>query len=116
MADVGTRKVYENDDVVLWENFLKPGEKTKMHTHTRDYLFYVVEGSTIKVFDAEGNEAEKVSIATGQVVAFRLRGKELVVEGVEGFTVPATHMNQNVGDTPYREIVVELKRPSSGKV
>ena len=56
MADVGTRKVYESDDVVLWEFFLEPGENTKLHTHTRDYVFYVVEGSTLKVFDAEGND------------------------------------------------------------
>ncbi len=116
MADVGTRKVYENDHVILWESFLQPGEKTELHTHTRDYVFYVFEGSTLKVFDAEGNEVIEDPIATGQVTALRLRGEELVVEGAEGLAVPATHTAQNVGDTPYREIVVELKKPSSGKV
>lgn len=114
MADIGTRKVYENDDVVLWEFFLEPGEKTQLHTHTRDIVFYVVDGSPLKVFDAEGNEIASVPTVTGQVMAFRLNGEEFVAEGVEGLSVPATHMTQNVGDTTYREILVELKGPTTG--
>jgi len=114
MADVGTRKVYENDDVALWEFFLEPGENTKLHTHTRDYVFYVIEGSTLKVFDAEGNDAGEFPLATGQVMALRLRGEELAIEGVEGIAVPATHTAQNIGDTPYKEFMVELKKPRSG--
>ncbi len=55
-------------------------------------------------------------LATGQVMALRLHGEELTVEGMEGLAVPATHTAQNIGDTPYKEFMVELKRPSSGEV
>lgn len=45
MAGVGTKKVYENDRVVVWELELDPGEKIPLHTHVLDYMFYVYEAT-----------------------------------------------------------------------
>jgi len=113
MSDVGTRKVFENEDVILWEFFLEPGDKTQVHAHTRDYVFYVTAGSTLKVYDSDGVEIGEFPLSTGAVMAFKLQGDQLVVDGEERITVPATHATQNVGDAPYKEILVELKRSSS---
>ena len=109
MGDVGTRKVYENEDIVMWEFFLDPGETTPVHTHRHDYAFYVMAGSTVAVLDADGVEIAEVPVATGTVMAFRLLDNSLIAEGMEDLVVPATHATRNVGTTPYREILVELK-------
>ena len=36
----------EDERIVLWEFALGPGERTACHTHDKDYMFYVLEGST----------------------------------------------------------------------
>ena len=109
MGNIGTRKVYETDKLAIWEFFLESGETTELHTHERDYVFYVLEGSTVKVFDATGNEVAEVPVGTGTVMAFKRKGDDLVAEGIEGLSVPATHATQNVGNSRYREILIELK-------
>lgn len=55
MADVATTKILENDKMVVWEMTLEPGEATDVHTHTRSYMLYVIEGSTVDTLDTEGN-------------------------------------------------------------
>ena len=47
MTEVGTNKLLENDDIVLWEFLLSPGEETPLHTHERRFVSYVVVGSTL---------------------------------------------------------------------
>jgi beta-alanine degradation protein BauB len=47
MGDVGTKKLFEDERIILWEFALEPGERTACHTHDKDYLFYVLEGSTL---------------------------------------------------------------------
>ncbi len=49
MPEVGTRKVFENDQIIVWELELKPGERLPLHTHRLNYIFYVISGSTIEV-------------------------------------------------------------------
>ena len=46
---VGTKLLYENDQVKVWEFALDPNEAIPMHTHTMDYLFHVYQGSTLEV-------------------------------------------------------------------
>ena len=46
MAEIGTKKIFENEKFALWEMVLEPGERTEVHTHSHDYVFYVLEGST----------------------------------------------------------------------
>jgi hypothetical protein len=43
MSEVGTRKLFENDRVIVWDFVLEAGEKTTVHTHTHDYVFCVLE-------------------------------------------------------------------------
>jgi len=44
MADVGTKLIFENDRVRVWEFTLAAGESIGAHTHEHDYFFYPIEG------------------------------------------------------------------------
>jgi len=92
MADVGTKLLFENDRVRVWEVVMEPGESLGSHTHEHDYLFYPTEGSTIEVTRAAGTE--RTELRAGEVHYFA-RGD--------------THAARNVGDRRFHEILVELK-------
>jgi mannose-6-phosphate isomerase-like protein (cupin superfamily) len=109
MAGVGSTVVFENDKIKVWEFNLDPGEQTPVHTHEMDYIFYVIDGTTLEVFDAENNYLGPLEVASGDVVPLRLEGDELIVIGNESVRVPATHSARNGGPTRYREILVETK-------
>jgi quercetin dioxygenase-like cupin family protein len=94
MADVGTKLVYENDRVKVWEFTLAAGEVFPEHTHELDYFFYVIEGSTFEV--TRKDRVDTVPLREG-TVHFRVRGD--------------THSARNVGATRYHEVLVELKDP-----
>jgi beta-alanine degradation protein BauB len=109
MAGVGTNVVFENDKIKVWEFNLEPGEQTPVHTHDLDYIFYVINGTTLEVFDADNKYLSKFEVADGDVVPLRMEGDELVVIGNESQRIPATHSARNGGPNRYREILVETK-------
>ncbi len=109
MAGVGSKVVFEDDKIKVWEFNLEPGERTPVHTHEMDYIFYVIDGTTLEVFDADDNELAPLEVASGDVVALRLEGDELVLISDETKRVPATHSARNGGPYRYREILIETK-------
>ena len=106
---VGSTKLFENDKIILWEFVLEPGEQTPVHTHLHDYVWYVLEGTTLEVFDAEDKYLGKFEAPTGAIFPLRLEGDELVTTDDKGIRAPATHAARNGGPTRYREILVETK-------
>jgi hypothetical protein len=40
MAEVGTRLIFENERVRVWEFTLQPGESIGTHHHDHDFFFY----------------------------------------------------------------------------
>ena len=105
MADVATKKLLENDRIIVWELLLEPGETTGAHTHEYDYLIQVIEGSTLKAIDAEGNTSE-VPLPDDGTYYFS------VEDGVAtsgGMKTTALHEAINIGPGRYREIMVEFK-------
>jgi beta-alanine degradation protein BauB len=99
LGDVGTRLVWENDRVRIWEMMLEPGERSSVHEHTLDYLLIPLAGDRIGVAvepDTAGAYRESgdfpVPIGKAQFIA---RG------GIETAV--------NCGSETYREILVELK-------
>ena len=106
MADIATKKIFENDKIAVWEMVLEPGESTGLHTHSRDYLFYVVEDAPGELTDEQGNLLRKLEMKDGETMFFRLEGQELVAGNLR---VPAAHNARNVGTNRYREILVETK-------
>jgi hypothetical protein len=109
MAGVGSKVVFEDDKIKVWEFNLEPGERTPVHTHEMDYVFYVIDGATLEVFDADDNDLGPLKVASGDVWAARVEGDELVVIGDESMRFPATHSARNGGPNRYREILIETK-------
>lgn len=106
MPGVGTRKVFENDKVLVWEMALEPGESTGQHTHEHTYFFQVISGSTLETIDENGKSLGSFDLNTGSTHFLTLDGHELVYGDVR---VPATHEAKNIGTDRYFEILVELK-------
>jgi quercetin dioxygenase-like cupin family protein len=94
-ADVGTRLLFENERVRVWDLNLVPGQSTGLHRHESDFFYIAIGGGTLQGIDAEGNLGEPSTMEDGHVV-FRNIPDEEVHEAV------------NVGDEQWRNIVVEL--------
>ena len=109
MGDVGSNVLFEDDKIKVWDFNLAPGEETPIHTHHMEYVFYVIKGSTLDVFDAKGTRLEPLVLSDGDLIALRIEGDELVLIGEESKRVPVTHSARNAGPEPYRELLVEKK-------
>ena len=107
MAEIATKKLYENEKIVVWEMVLEPGESSGLHTHSHSYLFHVLEGSTGEVTDKNGKPCGTLTMESGFTMYLRLQGQELVA--LDDFRIPVTHSARNVGTTRFREILVETK-------
>ncbi len=92
MADVGTKMIFENEQIRVWEFTLQPGERVESHRHDHDYFFYPIEGGTIEVTRASG--VTRLTLNAGEVY-FRKSGD--------------AHAAENVDDHRYHEVLVELK-------
>lgn len=92
MGEVGTRLVFENDRVKVWEFTLEPGQALEAHTHQHDYFFYPIEGGTLEV--TRPGRVDRVELQAGRVY-WRAGGD--------------THGARNVGPVRYHEVLVELK-------
>ena len=69
-----------------------------------------MQGSTLRAFDADGREAATVEARSGEVFPFRYEGGESVSGyGSDEVRVPATHSVQNIGESPYKELLIEFK-------
>lgn len=93
---VGTKMIFENDKVKVWEFNLEPGEVVPMHTHRMDYMFHVYEGSTLEV-----TYPPEAQMKPGRV--------ELKAGAVRYIAKGGRHEARNVGDKRYIEILVEMK-------
>ncbi len=50
---VGTRVMFENDRVRVWDLALAPGESLEKHIHRLDYFFIVESGGLIRFSDPD---------------------------------------------------------------
>ena len=106
MADIATKKIFENETTAVWELVLEAGQSSGFHTHSNSYVFYVLEGATVEVTDKEGKSCGALTMEPGFTLFFKLEGKELVAGE---FRIPLTHSAKNIGTTRFREILVETK-------
>jgi quercetin dioxygenase-like cupin family protein len=99
LGPVGSKVLFENDRVRVWEMRLAPGEESAIHRHELDYLLVQVTGDRVAAVpepDTEGpfDEYLEADLVPGAAV-FIPRG------GVE--------TARNVGTQPFHEIIIELK-------
>jgi beta-alanine degradation protein BauB len=106
MADVATTKLMENDKVIVWEMLLEPGESTGMHTHEHSYIIQVLEGAMLSATSEASSEESEFELTTDSTYWVDVRDGVAILDGV---SIPARHDAKNIGDTRYREILVEIK-------
>ena len=99
MGDVGTKIVFEDERVRVWQVRLAPGEEGAVHRHALDHLLIQVAGDRIAVVpepDSAGpfRHYLEADVIPGAVVRVARGGVERA---------------RNVGTQPYLEVVVELK-------
>lgn len=99
LGGVGTRVVFEDDRVRVWELRLAPGEDSPVHRHELDHLLIQVAGDRVAVIpepDTEGPYRDELEaeVVPGAVVHVPRGGVETA---------------RNPGREPYLEIIVELK-------
>ncbi|HIM56606.1 MAG TPA: hypothetical protein EYM39_07880 [Candidatus Latescibacteria bacterium] len=94
--EVGTRLLFENERVRVWDLQLAPGESTGVHRHERDYLYVVIGDGRLQAADADGEGREASDMKDGEVRFNEVDGE-------------AVHEAFNVGDGSWRNIIVELK-------
>src|ERR1700730_15405587 len=97
---VGTKVVFENDQVRVWVLELAPGDRSAVHQHELDHLLIQIRGDRIAVEpepDAQGPHRDymEAPVIPGMVVHVPKGGVETAV---------------NIGAEPYYEIIVELKK------
>ena len=97
-AHVGTRLLFENARVRIWDLALAPGESLAKHIHRNDYCFVVVSGGLIRFADPD-NPAEyhDVQFADDQVEFLEIGGGKV------------DNRLTNIGTRLHRNFVVELK-------
>jgi hypothetical protein len=99
LGGVGTRVLFENERVRVWELDLAPGERSATHRHDLDYVLVQIEGDRIAAQPEADTRGSFTSYVEGDVAPgttrFIARG------GIETAI--------NVGRRRYREILIELK-------
>jgi hypothetical protein len=99
LGGIGTKVVFENDQVRVWTLELEPGESSAVHRHDLDHLLIQVQGDRVAVDPEPDTQGPYRDYFEGEVVP----GVVLHVDrgGIE--------TARNVGDKPYLEVIVELK-------
>ncbi|KAA9164008.1 hypothetical protein FPZ12_008285 [Amycolatopsis acidicola] len=102
LTDVGTRVLYEDEQVRVWEMVLAPGEAVHWHKHWHDYAYVYVTGD---------NVLETTLTPEGEpfLASFERHHSQSQVVGAEGIPI---HRIRNVGDHPHRQIIIETLGPS----
>ncbi len=97
LGDVGTKLLFENDSVKVWEMVLEPGESSDLHRHEYEYFFVVIEGESIDADFLGGNadgKSIRIPVERGRVIYVPPGNTETAV---------------NRSAVTYREVLVELK-------
>ena len=77
----------ENDRVRVYETTLAPGEKENPHSHAAAVI-YVIAGGKLRLHNQDGTTF---------------------------FREPITHWTENIGDTTFKVMLVEVKTPAAAK-
>jgi hypothetical protein len=97
---VGTRLMFENDEVRVWDLALAPGEQLEKHIHRLPYFFIVESGGLIRFANPDDpGEYEDVQFEDNQVT--------YVGVGPEG---KVDNRLTNIGTKRHRNYVIELKQ------
>ena len=97
--NVGTRLLFENERVRVWDLALEPGQWLESHVHRDDFFFVVTNGGSLRQVTPGHPEQDNDFQFEDGLVVFHEAGEGAVHKRL-----------MNVGDGFYRNIVVELKK------
>lgn len=97
------RLVFENDEVMILDVDLPPGDVSLYHRHQLDFLYVHISGAKVWARPL-GGEKRFADVPTGSL-RFSSDNHEL----------PHIHQVGNVGDTPFQLIAVGVKGAASGR-
>lgn len=96
---VGSKLLFENERVRVWELAVAPGESLETHIHQLDYLYIVSSPGLLRFANPEDpSDAKDVPFEDNQV--------SFVPVPPEG---KVDYRLTNVGEKPHRNYVIELK-------
>jgi len=96
LGPVASRVVTDNERVRIWELTLAPGEASPLHRHDLDYMVVLLEGD--RIAGIPGPDSTRTA-----------RAAEVVAGHTSYLTRGETEWAVNIGSTPYRELLIELK-------
>ena len=96
MNPVGSKILFEDDQVRVWEAVVAPGETLPIHFHDLDYVTVTLTEGDVEVYEADG------TVRRGH----RVPGDVQVTKVGSG----QTHVLKNVGTGPYVNRIIELKQ------
>ena len=100
-TEVGTRVMFENERVRVWDLVLAPGESLAKHVHKLDYFFIVESGGLIRFADPDNpSDYRDVQFQDEQVT---------FVPVPDAATGKVDNRLENVGTKHHRNYVIELK-------
>ncbi len=92
--------VLENEYTRVFHVVLAPKEATLMHQHDRDYVYVMIGASHVEVVKAGATPAQ-MKLSDGDVKFTK---------------APLAHKVTNVGDTPFVNLTIEVKKASTKAV
>ena len=96
---VGTRLMFENERVRVWDLCLAPGESLEKHIHRVNYFFIVESGGLIRFADPDNPADYRDVQFEDDQVTFREVGAEGKID----------NQLTNIGAKTHRNYVIELK-------
>ena len=113
---VGTRKLFENDKVIVWDFVLPVGAETPVHTHDHSYMWFAVQGAPLQIYDEHGNDVGLFPVPTKGVFELKVQDGtiEVMSEIGKGTKVPARHKAKNGAEDlkkviHYAQLALELQ-------
>jgi hypothetical protein len=94
--EIGTRLLFENERIRVWDITLAPGERLPLHRHRTSYFYRCEAGGTVRVGLPDGS-GEVYESPEDEVHFHEIGADDLVV-----------HDLANVGETTVRFTTVEL--------
>jgi beta-alanine degradation protein BauB len=100
LGPIASEVVYEDERVRIWTHHLEPGQAGPLHRHDLDYVIVDVAGDRIAAEPVAGTGGEyeeyiEAPVKRGASYFLRAGGVERAI---------------NVGEEPYRTVIVELKQ------
>ena len=92
-GEVGTKLLFENHRIKVWELALEPGQSSHWHTHKLDYVTVGLTESRMRRQFEDGTSDETVGYAGRHSYADKHQPHEVT----------------NIGDTSHRNILIEIK-------